>query len=371
MKGEISIDDKLYDTLYTRLTDSEYRDLCIEYLETVHSYNRLYSKYCELKDSNSFRITAPLRIIHNSINKAKEQASRTNLFMKLAWFSRKDFCIPSYAFGMSKRDFLNQQKKAKQNGEMVKFSILVPLYNTPKVFLKEMIASCLGQSYENWELCLTDGSDDDHGYVKEICELAIKNDSRIKYKKLDKNLGISANTNECLKMATGDWISLFDHDDLLHPAALYEIYDKILNESADFIYSDEAIFLGDNLHSIKEIHYKPEFSLSLLETNNYICHFTSFKKELLGDYYFDSECDGAQDYDVILRLTEKAKVICHVNKILYYWRASPQSTAYNSNSKDYTTIAGKKALQKHFSRIGESVIVVSTGIPNNYQIIRK
>ena len=111
MKGEISIDDKLYDTLYTRLTDSEYRDLCIEYLETVHSYNRLYSKYCELKDSNSFRITAPLRIIHNSINKAKEQASRTNLFMKLAWFSRKDFCIPSYAFGMSKRDFLNQQKK--------------------------------------------------------------------------------------------------------------------------------------------------------------------------------------------------------------------------------------------------------------------
>ena len=128
---------------------------------------------------------------------------------------------------------------------MVKISILVPLYNTPQTFLNEMIASVLAQTYQNWELCLADGSDRDHDDVEARCKEYVQKDSRIRYKRLEKNEGISGNTNRCYEMATGEYIGLFDHDDVLHPSVLYE-YVKVINEQdADYIYCDETTFKGE------------------------------------------------------------------------------------------------------------------------------
>lgn len=305
---------------------------------------------------------------HFPIVAKKSMEARKNRCYNSLWNERHDFYIPAAAFGLS-------EACAKSQGETkfakdIKFSILVPLYNTPKNFFQEMISSVLFQTYTNWEICLADGSDSDHLDVKELCEKISEKDPRIKYKKLGKNGGISDNTNECIKMATGDFISLFDHDDLLHPSALYETMRAICEKNADFIYTDEAIFKSPDLHKITWTNFKPDFAPDYFNSSNYICHFTSFKKSLL-DFVggFDSDCNGAQDFDLFLRLSEKARKIVHIPECLYFWRASNSSTAGNTNSKSYSTEAGRKALEKHFSRINiKADVLLENKIPNTYKI---
>ena len=292
---------------------------------------------------------------------------KPTLKMKRAWKSRHDFYLNPFAFGVDEKTY--NEQKSNTFSKNIKFSILVPLYNTPETFLKEMIGSVLFQTYSNWELCLADGSDSEHSYVETVCQQICKEDSRIKYQKLAKNGGISANTNAALDMASGDYISLFDHDDLLHPSALFYTMEKICTENADFVYTDEAVFQSPNLHDVTFTNFKPDFAPDYLNGNNYITHFVSFSKDLkslVGN--FDSDCDGAQDYDMILRLTEKAKTIAHVTKCLYYWRSSPTSTASGASAKSYTSEAGKRALQKHFARIGVEAQVLDAELPNTYRI---
>lgn len=289
---------------------------------------------------------------------------RTNKKMRLAWKNRSGFSISPFAFRIN--DKVYEKQKNGQFPMKIKFSIIVPLYNTPKDFLQEMIGSVLFQSYSNWELCLADGSDSDHDFVGEICKEIAKADSRIKYKKLEGNYGISGNTNECMKMATGDYISLFDHDDILHPSALYETAKAINEKNAELVFTDEAVFESPNLHSVRYMALKSDFSEDLIEICNYVCHFTSFKKSIYDGLMFDSECDGAQDYDIILKLTERTNKISHIKKCLYYWRASASSTAGSSDAKPYTWEAGKRALEKHFERTGENASVCFGRSPNTY-----
>lgn len=230
----------------------------------------------------------------------------------------------------------------------VKFSILVPLYNTPEKFLTDMLDSVKNQTYENWELCLADGSDHEHAYVGEICAKYKAEDSRIVYHVLDHNYGISGNTNECLKLASGDYIGLFDHDDILHPAVLYE-YAKAINETgADYIYCDEITFEGDSIDHMIVLHFKPDFAIDNLRGNNYICHFSAFSRELLDEAgVFRSAYDGSQDHDMILRLTAKARKVYHVPKALYYWRSHKASVAQDINAKTYAVDAAKRAVHDH------------------------
>ncbi len=230
----------------------------------------------------------------------------------------------------------------------VKFSILVPLYNTPEKFLTDMLDSVKNQTYENWELCLADGSDHEHAYVGEICVKYKAEDSRIVYHVLDHNYGISGNTNECLKLASGDYIGLFDHDDILHPAALFE-YAKAINETgADYIYCDEITFEGDSIDHMIVLHFKPDFAIDNLRGNNYICHFSAFSRELLDEAgVFRSAYDGSQDHDMILRLTAKARKVYHVPKALYYWRSHKASVAQDINAKTYAVDAAKRAVHDH------------------------
>ena len=236
---------------------------------------------------------------------------------------------------------------------MVKISILVPLYNTPLKFLDEMIGSVIAQTYENWELCLADGSDHDHDEVQTRCLEYASKDKRIIYKRLEKNEGIAGNTNRCYEMATGEYIGLFDHDDILHPSALYE-YVKVINEQgADYIYCDETTFKGDSIDNMITLHFKPDFAPDNLRANNYICHFSVFSRELLeGTELFRSGFDGSQDHDMILRLTANAKKIVHVPKLLYYWRSHKASVASDISAKPYAIAAAKGAVADHLTRSG-------------------
>ena len=238
---------------------------------------------------------------------------------------------------------------------MAKISILVPLWNTPEEFLREMIQSVTNQTYENWELCLADGSDEAHGNVAVIVKEYQNKDGRgrILYKKLEKNEGIAGNTNRCLAMATGEYIGLFDHDDVLHPCALYE-YVKVINEKqADYIYCDETTFKSGDINKMLTMHFKPDYAIDNLRANNYICHFSVFARELLdGTELFRPRFDGSQDHDMILRLTDRAKNVVHVPKLLYYWRSHPGSVASDINAKPYAIQSAKDAVADHLRRHG-------------------
>ena len=228
----------------------------------------------------------------------------------------------------------------------VTFSILVPLYNTPVDFLKEMIDSVRKQTYPKWELCLADGSDENHKDVLKYCTGLAAEDERIRYRKLEENRGISENTNACFEMATGDYIALFDHDDLLHPSALYECMKVICEQGADYVYTDEVVFASPKVKNIISTHYKPDWSPENLLTNNYICHLFVFRRELTEKAgVFRKEYDGSQDYDLILRVTDCAEKVVHIPKVLYFWRSHPQSVASSIESKGYAIEAGRKAVQ--------------------------
>lgn len=261
---------------------------------------------------------------------------------KMAWYKLQKIKPFNYSV------ITDERRKREENTQFpknIKFSILVPLYNTPNVYLKEMIDSVRNQTYANWELCLADGSDSEHSYVEQTVRDYMASDKRIVYKKLEKNQGISANTNACIELATGDYIALFDHDDYLHPSALYENMKVICEEDADFIYTDEAVFKSKNISKIITFHFKPDFAIDNLRANNYICHFSVFSRELLDRAgWFRSDYDGSQDFDIILRLTKAAKKVCHIPKLLYFWRSHPNSVASDISSKTYAIDAGRNAV---------------------------
>ncbi|MCR5720058.1 MAG: glycosyltransferase [Lachnospiraceae bacterium] len=236
----------------------------------------------------------------------------------------------------------------------IKFSILVPLYNTPEKFLREMITSVTEQTYQNWELCLADGSDASHEEVGKIVMEYASEDKRIVYKKLTDNLGISGNTNACFNMSTGDYIALFDHDDVLHPSVLYE-YAKVIEEKgAEYLYCDETTFDGLSVDNMATLHFKPDYAVDNLRSNNYICHFSAFSRNLLKDEkeLFIPTYDGGQDHDMTLRLTDKTDRIVHVKKLMYYWRAHKNSTAMDISSKTYAIEGAKGAVAAHLNRHG-------------------
>ena len=251
---------------------------------------------------------------------------------------------------------LSPKERRQQEGYpfavRVKFSILVPLYNTPPAFLREMLASVQHQTYSGWELCLADGSDPKHGEAGRICRRYAKRDPRIRYQKLDENRGIAENTNACIEMSTGSYLVLLDHDDLLHPAALFYCMRAITEQSADFIYTDEMTFSGDIRHPLT-LHFKPDFAIDNLRANNYICHLSAFSRALLDQAGgLNGEMDGSQDYDLILRLTEKAEKIIHIPKILYFWRSHPGSVASGIAAKPYCIEAARRAIDAHLARCG-------------------
>lgn len=249
---------------------------------------------------------------------------------------------------------LEEQRRKKWKNPVV-ISIAVPLYRTPEVYLRQMIESVQAQTYPHWELCLANGSPEDETLCR-VIEGYAADDDRIRICNLEKNEGIAANTNAALAMASGEFIGLLDHDDLLAPDALFEIavaiaaYEQEHGSHPEMLYTDEDKVSSD-LSEHFQPNLKPDFSPDLLRSNNYICHFLVVAKALqekIGG--FDSRYDGAQDHDFILRCSEQAHGICHIPKILYHWRTHAQSTADNPISKQYAYDAGKRAIEAHLQR---------------------
>lgn len=329
-----------------------------------------------IKTNPVWKASAPARkAMHFCIRQSrriKNCGSIKGVLSKIEY--KKNEKIAMEQFGT--KSFPDEERRKFENSydfeKQVKISILVPLYNTPVQFLKEMIDSVEWQTYDNWELCLADGSDDAHSYVydivkeyqekdKQICEEKGINNTRIIYKKLEKNEGISGNTNQCLSLATGEYIGLFDHDDVLHPSVLFE-YVKVINEkNADYIYCDETTFKSGDINKMLTMHFKPDYAIDNLRANNYICHFSVFARTLLdGDELFRSQFDGSQDHDMILRLTDRAKSIVHVPRLMYYWRCHEASVASNIEAKPYAIEAAKGAVADHLRRHGYDHFKISS-----------
>lgn len=312
-------------------------------------------------------------ILSNTAHRAKELVKSNPYTYRAA-----KACKRLYQFLDSERkvlfykDFYSQKKLEAQRKATfprdITVSILVPLYNTPEIFLREMIASVQAQTYPRWQLCLADGSDAGCTQVETICrELAVE-DPRICYRRLEKNLGISGNSNASLELATGDYIALLDHDDILHPAALYEVVSAICREDADVLYTDEDLFRKTVRRRI-QANYKPDYAPDTLRGCNYICHFLCFQRELLDKVGpFRPECNGSQDYDLVLRLTEVAKKIVHIPIILYHWRVHPGSVAQNLDAKPYAIIAAKRALADHLQRLGLKGQVLDSSVTSMYRM---
>lgn len=247
-----------------------------------------------------------------------------------------------------------EKEKSALFPDRVKISILVPLWNNKREFQLEMLDSVMNQTYQNWELCLADGSDEEHAYIGEICrEYAARANGRIVYRHLEKNGGIAGNTNACLAMATGEYVGLLDQDDILHPSVLYEYVRAINEQGADYLYCDETTFRSGDINRMLTMHFKPDYAPDNLRANNYICHFSVFKRTLLeGDELFRTKYDGSQDHDMILRLTDNAQKIVHIPRLMYYWRCHSGSVASGIEAKPYAIEAAKGAVAEHLRKHG-------------------
>ncbi len=331
--------------------------------------NALGGRLGQIKGSIFWRISKPLRSMVHWFKRTKERVGYCGSVRGVLRKLNAKMIEMKARAQHGTASFPDAEEAARQRAtrfdKAIKFSILVPLYNTPEKYLRQAIESVTAQTYENWELCLADGSDEEHQDVERICREYMELDKkylrsssnlycRIVYKKLPKNEGISGNTNECLSMASGDYIALFDHDDVLHPSVLYEYMKAICEKGADYIYCDETTFRGNKtIDHMLTLHFKPDYAPDNLRANNYICHFSAFSKKLLdGTQLFRSEFDGSQDHDMILRLTSRAKCVVHVPKLLYYWRSHEGSVASDINAKSYAIEAAKGAVADHLRSQG-------------------
>ncbi len=260
----------------------------------------------------------------------------------------------------SQEELERQRKEIWEKGP--KFSIVMPLYKTPERYLREMLDSIVAQTYTDWELCLADGSPKGADVSKIVKKYQDK-DSRILYKRLEQNGGISDNTNVAIAMTSGDYIVLADHDDAMTEDALFECAKAVKEHpECEVIYSDEDKMDMDG-GALFDPHFKPDFNLDLLTSVNYICHQFVVKKELVDKVGgLRKEFDGAQDYDFIFRCTEAASGVWHIPKVLYHWRCHQNSTASNPQSKLYAFEAGSRAIMEHYHRVGVEAEKVEKGV---------
>lgn len=285
--------------------------------------------------------------------------------LKNTFYAAKERMVTKehYTFLSVSFEELEEQKNRKWENPK-KISIVVPAFETKEKHLKEMMDSVLQQSYPNLELVIGDAGSTDR--VEKIVKQY--QDERICYRRLTENAGISENTNACLSMATGDYIGLLDHDDVLTLDALYEVMNGIekrekLGKPTIMVYSDEDKGDGE-LETYFEPHYKKDFNLDLFLSNNYMCHFSVIRSDVIKQLKFRKEYDGAQDFDLFLRVVDFAKAdkesIVHIPKILYHWRCHSGSTSENPASKMYAYEAGRKTVLDFAKKQGWEVRVSHT-----------
>lgn len=362
-------------------------DLAGRIAELEDKNQELEFKLNRIKNNPIWKASTPARnAMHWVIrqrDRIRNQGSLRGVIAKIKYKQIEKKAMTHYGTESFPSEETRKEQEAAVFEKMPQISILVPLYNTPEKFLRDMIESVLDQTYKNWQLCLADGSDNEHvELVQKIVEeykadpraqriasdkvgassatgtdnsadTANADNCKIKYQKLFKNEGIAGNTNHCLELADGEYLGLFDHDDILHPEVLYWYVKAINEQDADYIYCDETTFKNDDINKMITMHFKPDYAIDNLRANNYICHFSVFKRSLLdGTELFRPKFDGSQDHDMILRLTDRAEHIVHVPKLLYYWRSHAASVASDISAKPYAIEAAKGAVADHLRRHG-------------------
>ena len=252
------------------------------------------------------------------------------------------------------------------------FSVIVPAWRTPERYLEELVSCVRNQTFEDFELVIANASLEDEKMGR-ILKEASEKDSRIRILPLVENGGISANTNAAAMAAGGIFLCFMDHDDRIAPDALYEAWQIIRSKEVDLIYTDEDKIRDGGNGGVEHFqpHFKPDFNLDLLRSNNYICHFLMVRRELVEEASgLSRDFDGAQDYEFILRLADRipAERIAHIPKVLYHWRTHEQSTADNPDSKQYAYESGRRALEEHLERRGLKGEVLMTKDHGFYRI---
>ena len=296
-------------------------------------------------------------------------AARAAGFFKRRFFGKKARYLPA------KQTLDAQRADAEQNAKnWPVISILTPLYNTPPTYLQQFLDSVQTQTAPNWQLVLVDASDADHTDVEHTVQARAASDPRIVYRKIE-NKGIAANTNEAAKLATGTYLALADHDDMLAPHAVYCMSKQLAAAGADFAYSDEALFEKTPEHP-RVGHFKPDYAPEYLMAVNYICHLAVFKKELFDTVGGErAECDGAQDHDLFLRIIDEmqrrdpAAKPLHIPQVLYYWRVHAASTSGGTGAKPYVEAAARKAVADHLAATGRHGTVEPGKFPGTCHVV--
>ena len=306
-----------------------------------------------------------------AVQLTKDEGLGTMLARGAGFVKRR--CFGKRARYLPAKKVLEAQRAEMADGcPLPTISILTPLYNTPENYLREFLDSFVGQTAPNGQLCLADASDAAHSRVGEIVREYQQKNQRIGYKKIE-NRGIAANTNAAAALATGEYLALADHDDILAPHAMYSMGKAILElrrrgEPDGFVYSDEALFTKDIRRPLAA-HFKPDYAPDYLLCCNYICHLAVFRRELFEQLGGERpECDGSQDHDLFLRLIEYTGGAAHLPQVLYYWRVHSGSTSGGTEAKPYVAQAAKKALADHLARTGRTGTVEDGLFPSTYRV---
>lgn len=399
------ISDQIYIKDFSSIDDASEKEVELETQlryanETLHQYR---STLDQVYQSTSWKITAPVRLLGAKTRKLKKFLQLFNQLRKkhsLIFLLKKSFQVlsqdglqgfinqlkqqnaiqaaqsgvPDSSSFLQEPAFIHRDKQGKfslnstpnsyayiepERNELIDakmaglkkkplFSIVVPLYNTTQELLDGVITSVEGQWYSNWELVLVDDCSPDPATKKALSK--IKN-SQIKVFYSEVNQGISGATNIGLKKAAGDFVVFMDHDDEITPDCLYELACCIEREDPDFIYSDEDKISINGLYV--DPHFKPDWSPDTMMSTMFTCHVSCVRTSFLAEVgMLRSEYDGCQDWDFVLRVSEKTKRICHIPKILYHWRVIEGSIAADIAAKSYVLEASKKVREDALERRG-------------------
>lgn len=326
-----------------------------EHERVFHEYEARKYKHevAMLHSSLSWRLTGPLRKILDFVFQ-----------LKYRYDHLKKYSFIRYVF-----DVLNYRSTDRKLPFKPLISVVVPVYNVNPVYLDKCIRSVTKQLYTNWELCLYDDCSTNDDTLRCLKRWEDK-DKRIKIQYGTVNQHISGASNAAISLSSGQFISLLDNDDVLTPDALLEVV-KVLNRDRclDYIYSDEDK-INEN-GSFSDTFYKADFDVDMLLSYNYLCHFSTIRRTL-GDSigWFRKGYEGAQDYDLFLRLSEKTKAIAHIPKVLYHWRRTPGSTAAGFANKDYASINTKKLLEDYCARNGIQAAITTGKIEGSFRVKR-
>ncbi|MFZ2237825.1 MAG: glycosyltransferase, partial [Dokdonella sp.] len=319
------------------------------------------------------------------INTTRKRALITWLHRKLPWLTRStlshDINARTEALVRQRTGDSDERKRLQRiNAEQATafvarmtetplISIVMPVYNVEPRWLNAAVESVRTQFYPNWQLCIADDASTLPATREALDAIEAVGDERIVVTRLESNQGIAGASNAALELATGDYVGLLDHDDELTRDALLEMVRQIIQKRPDLLYSDEDKLDEEGRHI--DPHFKPDFSPDYLLSNNYVCHFSVLKRELIDRIGgFRPGFDGAQDFDLMLRATEAAQTVVHVPQVLYHWRRVPGSTAVTSAAKPESSIAGRRALVDAMKRRDEESTIEPGPFPNTFRVRR-